>query len=328
MAVIYAERRDNKRGSETDQSRQLIDEYIIQVDSDADEPSTIYDSSFANLPQVGDPHPTDPLVTVKSRRVIPTANRRWYTMEVTYDNNLNNNGSGGGGGGGIEVLKVTFSNWMENFILELDYSSENGGIGRIFQNSAGDPIKYEATRPHPMITISSQTKDPSFDSTLFQVGQINRNEVNWIPGLSFGRHQLLFENYSATSVGNNTWQEDFVFKAKFIPRPKVSEGEEGRLRSAGWQAFLLDAGFREVVDTEDGPELRPIQPKEKADGKPANKPVSSAWPLKAGKAIARENFVDDIVFLEFQVYPEMDFSQFNFDFTSLFTDKQERRLNL
>ena len=124
MAVLTCKIMDDHRGDENDKQRQLIELYRIITDSDTDNPSTIMDDPNGDIPQVGDPHPTDPLVTVKNRRITFTGNRRTYTMEVTYDNNSSSQDPGGGGGGGeVKVLEVTIGAWYEDFIQEYDVTS-------------------------------------------------------------------------------------------------------------------------------------------------------------------------------------------------------------
>ena len=119
MAVLTCKRMDDHRGDESDQNRRLIEMYRIITDSDSDEPSTILDDPLETIPRVGDPHPIDAEVTVKNRRVTFTGARNVYTMEVTYDNNVDSQSpSGGGGGGAIEVLEVTLGSWWEDYILE------------------------------------------------------------------------------------------------------------------------------------------------------------------------------------------------------------------
>jgi len=335
MAVISSKRRDNKRGTENDSTRQLVEEYIINVAS-SDEPSTIMDSEHEDVPKVGDPHPTDPNVTVKSRRLRPTANREWYIMEVSYDNNSSSQSPGGGGGGGgdIEVLEVTLGSWWEDYILEYAINVNAPAIGagpndhkiRI-ENSAKDPIKYEARRPHPLLTISANTKDPALDKFLTGVGCVNDAVVTWL-GITFEPGQLLFDSYNAVSIGNNTWREDFVFKSKFVFAPD-EYGDEGRNRKAGWQPWILDAGLWQWKD-EGGTEKRvPIYPINEETGKPSNKPVTEPWPLDGdGHALPRDEIRKRRVFKEWIIYPSINFNAFQFDWAAILTEKKAEQLGV
>jgi len=328
MAVVSCKRRDNKRGNETDSTITLNDEYIILVDSTDDEPSTIYSSSHEDIPKVGDPHPVDPNVTVKTRRVRPignadATNRLYYIMEVTYDNNSSSQDPGGGGGGGdqINVLEVTIGAWWEDFIQEYDVGREaqDGPEKRRLENTAKDPIKYEGRRPQPLITISAQTQDPGLGGFVHALGTVNSDRVNWL-GMEFLQDQLMFDSYNATSVGNNTWREDFVFKGKYIVSPKsYGDGQ----REAGWQPFFLNAGVWQWIEKDGEDQYSPIYPKDKNGQKNSTKPVSEPWPLDInGVAIPRQDIEEKKVFLNFQVFPRTNFAQsFKFDFASVVNDK-------
>jgi hypothetical protein len=74
MSVIYANRiSTEKTGSEDDKVRTLEEQYRITTDVITDDQAVILNSGFSGnsangsiaLPQVGDAHPTDPLVTVR-----------------------------------------------------------------------------------------------------------------------------------------------------------------------------------------------------------------------------------------------------------------------
>jgi hypothetical protein len=332
MAVIKCKRRDTKRGTENDKQRSLIDEYIIQVDSTDDEPSTIYESSFADIPQVGDPHPVDPLVTVKSRAIKHTDNRLWYVMDVSYDNSVDTSGPGGGGGGGgpIEVLQVTVGVWFEDYIQEHILDAQ-GGKGELLMNTAGSPIKYESRRPHPLITITSQTKDPGLGDLIALVDTVNGQFVNWL-GMKFEVDQFLFDSYQATSVGDNTWSENFVFKAKVFQGPVNYDDENNNVNkvNGGWQPFILNAGLWEWKENDQGEQERgPIYPVDRDGNRTSNKPVTEPWPLdKEGFAIPRQDFAQKVHFLKPKMKRRENFAKFNFDFTKILTDDKIKQLGI
>jgi hypothetical protein len=325
MSVIYAGRMDEKRGTEDDKNRKLIDMYRVEVDSVLDEPSTIYDSSFADLPQVGDQHPTDPLVIVKSRNVKPTANRLRYEMEVSYDNASEGGDQGGGGGGGtVEVLQVTIGVWYEDYIQE--YELKNGKKGELLTDFAASPIKYEARRPQPLITISSITKDPKLADYVFLTNAVNNQPVKWL-NLNFKKDQLMFEGYNASSAGRNTWNEQFVFKGKIYNGPE-EYGSEGIKVDGGWQPFILNAGLWQLVDNDfGGKERAPIYPVNEKGDKTSNKPVTEPWPLDAqGIALPLADFREKRVFLNPQMLRRSNFNaDFNFDFAKVLTDDLEKK---
>jgi hypothetical protein len=335
MSVIKATRKDDKRGTDDENKRQLIDNYIIEVDSTSDEPSTIYDSQFSDIPQVGDSHPTDPLVIVKTRTVKATQNRLWYEMEVNYDNSAEGGDQGGGGGGGgpVEVLQVSVTSWYEDFIMETDVN------GIPIRNSATDKIKYQSRRPHPLITISAQTKAPRMKDFLQNIGRVNDGFVSWLNNqLQFLTDQLMFDQYNAESIGANNWKESFVFKARLVPSPTnntaalLNKPAKGKgvppkpVREAGWQPELLDAGFFETF-IEDGVKVkRPIRPVEKEGDKPPSSPTTSEWPLNSGGiALSREQIeAGKVFFRSFQTYEKFNFNLFQFDFTLVLEEKKKK----
>ena len=329
MAVIYANiKPDEKRGDEDDKTLSLTDQYIVKTNNDLDDQSTIYESSFAGssangsiaLPQVGDSHPTNSRVTVKSRSLEPTKNRRTWHLNVTYDDAIDSLSTSGGGGGGPVVLKVVIDSWEESFIMEVDYAQVR------FANSATDKIKYESIRDQIMMTFSAQTKDPSFTKFQKMQGKVNSGPVKWL-GFEFSADQVLFKSYRATSVGNNTWQEDFVFKMKQVPDTSVGANPDAR--EWGWQPNLLDAGFNELVDRNGQQELTPILSIQAQGDKKPPRPVSQEWPLDGGGgALAADQIDGSRVFLPFQAYSKTNFGAFSFDFESILTKNEQQQLGL
>jgi hypothetical protein len=330
MAVIYANRKSTeKRADEDDKVRTITEVYIVKTDTDSDDQSVIMNSGFGGnsatgaiaLPQVGDSHPTDSLVTVKSRSLEPTDNRKTWNMTVSYDNALDSlSTGGGGGGGGPQVLKVTIGKWEESYIMEVDVKGER------FQNSAGDKIKFESTRPQIMMTFSSQTKDPDFVKFQGLQGTVNKNDVRWL-GFNFVSDQVLFDEYKATSVGNNTWQEDFIFKMRRVP--DVSQGT-GLDASPiwGWQPRLLDAGYNELLNVDGDKQLTPILPRPSAGAKRAKSAVTQEWPLLEGEHIPADDIDFSKVFLQFNSYIQSDFTAFDFDFESILSGDEQQQLGL
>jgi len=325
MAVTYAQRRPKEKGAdEDDKTRTLTEQYIIKVSDITDDQPTILNSSFADLPKVGDAHPTDSSVTVKNRSLEPTDSRLRWLMNVTYSDAVDAlSTSGGGGGGGPVVLKVTVGKWDESFIMEVDVSNKNKRI----QNSATDKIKYESTRPQIQITFSAQTKDPDFVRYQGLQGTVNKNTVRWL-GFVFLGDQVLFDEYRATSVGNNTWQEDFIFKMRQVP--DVSGGGGGNTpRIWGWQPRLLDAGFNELIDVNGQKQLTAIKAPQAAGDKKPPRAVTQEWPLDGnGIALAADEIDGSKVFLSFQTFVKSDFGQFNFDFESILSRNAQERIGL
>jgi hypothetical protein len=326
MAVVRCKIMDDHRASEDENAVRFIELYRVITDSDTDTPATILEDPNEDIPRVGDPHPVNTQTTVKSRRVTFTGARNVYTLEVSYDNAADTNqpGGGGGGGGQIDVLQVTLTNWWEDYIQEYAYDGRERK--QRMANSSGDPIKYEARRPHPMITISSVTKDPFLANIVGSVGSVNSDRVSWL-GLDFLPEQLLFDSYDATSSGNKTWRETFVFKAKLVHEPDEYGDDifDGRGRAAGWQPFILDAGLWEWAVENGELKRRPIYPIDKDGGKPASRPVTEPWPLDGNaKAIPRDKIKQDRVYNKWNVYPKMLFKAFKFDFTVLLTEEKQR----
>jgi len=303
MAVTYSQRRNSLRGNDDSKVRTIIDIYKINVNSVEDDQSTILSSTFNGIPQVGDAHPNDSLVTVKKRSVDRTDNHLQWDMTVTYNNQSDSSDQGGGGGGGGQIIKVTITAWQETFILESDFN------GKLAINTAKDKLKIEAVRYHPMITITKVTQNPNL-KVVKEDGGVNNAPVNWL-GFNFSKDQLLFSAYNADSIGNNTWNENFVFKARQVPNldSKSSSNEVTK----GWQAQVLDAGFRELIDGN----LTPIYVL-KDDGKKTTSKVSQPWPLNGGEAIAPKDIANDRKFLEFKTHRHINFGQFNFDFSPIF----------
>lgn len=324
---------DDHRADEDDQRIQFIELYRVITDSDTDTPASILDDSNEDIPRVGDPHPTNTSTVVKNRRVTFTGARNVYTLEVTYDNSVNAENPGGGGGGNVEVFSVVVSSWYEDHIMQYDVN------GVPIRNSASDRIKYQDRRAHPLITISSQTQDPKMKTYLNNLDRVNDAQVSWLNNqLEFGIDQLLFESYNSSSIGNNTWREDFVFKAKLVVSPtnetagllnvegKGAGNRPPQVRDAGWQPYLLDAGFFEVF-IENGIKVkRPIRPVEKDGDKAPTQPTTTEWPLDSGGgALTREQVEAGKVFYRnFQVKEKFSFNIFNFDFTQVLTEKNKK----
>jgi hypothetical protein len=333
MSVIYANRKSTeKRADEDDKVRTITEVYIVKTDTDSDDQSVILNSNFSGnsatgaiaLPQVGDSHPTDSLVTVKTRSLEPTDNRRTWNMTISYDNAVDSISTGGGGGGGPQVLKVTIGKWDETFIMEVDVK------GKSFRNSATDKIKYESTRPQIMMTFSAQTQDPDFVKFQELQGTVNKAPINDWLGFNFLADQVLFDEYRATSVGNNTWQEDFIFKMRQVPDVNDRDGNgPDAARQWGWQPRLLDAGFNELKDVDGQKELMPILAKQKEADNSPKRAVSQPWPLDgAGKQLPADKIDQNKHFLEFKAYSSEDFSKFQFDFESILTRNEQAQLGL
>ena len=330
MSVIYANRKSTeKRADETEKVRTITEVYIVKTDTDSDDQSVIMNSGFGGnsatgaiaLPQVGDSHPTDSLVTVKNRSLEPTNNRKTWNMTVTYDNSVGALNTGGGGGGGPVVLKVTIGKWDETFIMEVDYNKKD------IRNSATDKIKYESTRPQIMMTFSSQTQDPNFTTFQEMQGTVNKAPVNWL-GFKFLVDQVLFDEYRATSVGNNTWQEDFIFKMRQVPDTSGGGGGDTP-RIWGWQPRLLDAGFNRSKNSDGKDEYRPICPRPTAGEPESKNAVTQPWPLDGdGGALAADEIGDSRIFIEFQTYKKTDFSKFDFKFETILTRDEQEQLGL
>ena len=329
MSVIYANRKSTeKRADETEKVRTITEVYIVKTDTDSDDQSVIMNSGFGGnsatgaiaLPQVGDSHPTDSLVTVKNRSLEPTNNRKTWNMTVTYDNSVGALNTGGGGGGGPVVLKVTIGKWDEAFIMEVDYNNKD------IRNSAGDKIKYESTRPQIQMTFSAQTQDPDFVKYQKLQGTVNKARVEWL-GFIFEINQVLFDEYRATSVGNNTWQEDFIFKMRQVP--DMSGNRVDPLRDKGWQPLLLDAGFNRSKNSDGKDEYRPICPRPSAGEDESKNAVTQPWPLDGkGAALAADEIEGSRIFIEFKTYKNTDFSAFQFDFESILTRDEQEQLGL
>lgn len=303
MAVTRAKRRNTLTGNEDANVRTIIDIYKINVDNLIDDQSTILVSNFRDIPQIGDQHPTDPLVTVKRRSVDRSGNFLQWDMTITYNNQVDSNDQGGGGGGGGQIIKVAITAWEERFFLEKDFDN------KLIQNTAKDKLKLELTRFHPQITITKVTQNPNL-KVVKEVGGVNAGVVNWL-GFSFLKDQFLFSAYNTDSIGNNTWNENFVFKARQVNNldSKTSSDEVTK----GWQAQVLDAGFNQIINGN----RTPIYVL-KADGKATTRTVSQPWPLNGGEALKVEDIENDRKFLEFKSHRQIKFGQFNFDFSPIF----------
>lgn len=297
------------------------EDYNVTVET-GDQPATILISNHPDVPKVGDPHPIDTRATVKTRSVKATANREFWILSVQYEYALESgedNGGGGGGGSGLEVLSISGGVWYEDYIAEQDAK------GKLYRNSAGDAIEKTASRAHPMFTITSRSQAFLVPNYIYQTGQVNNFNYS-ILGLNFKKKTLLFDEFNFKNLTNGYWEYTFKFKARMVPQPVVSEEvrEVGQERSAGWQDFQLDAGFREI-----GPngELIPIIPKDD-NKKKTSSPVNAPWPLDGdGKALNREDFKDSINWLRFDEYPETGFRIFRWDWSRLLTSEALRGVN-
>ena len=290
MGVLTSIRRDDKSGDDNGKVHQLQDVYIVTVE-DGDDQATVLNSSA--VPQVGDAHPNpESDAVLKNRFVSSTMNRNIYNLAVSYDNAVINEEG---------VKSVTVGGWRETFIMERDHK------GEFIEDTAHSKIKLEKTRPHPQLTVVKQTIGPNLQIVNLE-GSVNLTPVNWL-GFDFKESQLKFESYIAKTLGNNTWEETFIFRAKIVPdltSPVVQENTHG------WQDQLLDAGIWEVVDGK----RRPIHSID-ADGKRASRAVTTPWPLQQGEAIPLLEIELGRTFLTFDTSPTMSFDIFPFDFTPL-----------
>jgi hypothetical protein len=324
MSVTSCKRRSlEKTGSDTKTEQKISDQYIVTVSSENDDQVTILASNFSEVPQIGDPHPNpESTATVKARNVEPTENRLTWLLNIEYSNATSTSDQPGQGSS-TEVLTVTIGKWDETFILESDYAEKSA----LLKNFAGDKLRYEATRPQFMITLSAITQDPSLDKFFNAQGKVNLKDVRWL-GFLFKPDQLLFDEYRATTIGNNTWREDFIFKGKKVPNFTTSE-KDTTTTPKGWQPQILNAGFREKLP--DGT-VRPIQPKEApGDDKRDPEPVTQPWPLNNdGSALAR-NELDQkelITFTEFVAFQRVDFNAiFDFNFDAVLTREERRQID-
>jgi len=305
MSVTVSVRRDDKTGDDNAALRKLKDTYRIEVDSASDDQSTILNSNFAGIPQVGDSHPKDPLVTVKSRTVKNTENRLHWIMTVNYDNSrggLQDQGSDDESG---TIINVQIGTWTESYTAQKDFDDQ------LYQDSANGKIKVELERQHTEITITKQTTNPNLQIS-DMVGRVNAAPWNKL-GFNFNKDQLLFSAYTANSLGNNNWTEVFTLKGRKVPDLiSVTADEEF---SKGWQLQILDAGYFEILDN--GSRV-PIYVQQ-ADGKKATRPVTQPWPLDGGgKAIPQDSIDALRQFLDFRSVLSMPFNTFAFDFTPIF----------
>ena len=305
MSVTVSERRDDKSGDDNGSLRKLKDIYRIEVNSSSDDQSTILNSNFSGIPQVGDSHPKDPLVTVKSRTVKSTDNRLHWIMTVMYDNSKSSPSGSDGGGEDGTIINVQIGTWTESYTAQKDFDD------KLYQDSANGKIKVELERPHTMITITKQTTNPNLQIS-DMVGRVNAAPVNWL-GYDFSASQLLFDDYTANSLGNNNWQEVFTYKGRKVPDLESVTEDEGL--SMGWQLQLLDAGFFQILDS--GQRV-PIYVQQEG-GKKSTTKVSQPWPLDGGGKALPQNAIDTLrTFLNFRSVLSMPFSTFSFDFTPIF----------
>lgn len=318
MAVLSCKRRDDVTGTDAGEKKSYREVYIVTVE-DGDQPATILTSNFADMPQVGDPHPIDTQVTVKDRSVKGTANRTIWNLTVNYEfaPEASDSGGGGGGGGGLEVLNITGGVWYEDYIAEQDF----GQNPKRYKNSAGDPYEQTKTRSHPQFTVITRSQEYLVPMFIYLTNHVNNNTWSFL-GLSFQENVVLFDEFNFKSLDNGFWEYTFTFKARLAPRPVTSsaERETGEDQSMGWLDILLDAGYREKDENE---ALIPIILKDKNKQKTSS-PVSSPWPLDgAGKALSQEDAKDNnfLFWNEFQGKPRMGFWIFNFNWTSLLTKK-------
>lgn len=322
MAVLSCKRRDEIEGSDTGEQRSYPEEWIVRVEL-GDEPATILTSSFEDIPQIGDPHPIDSEATLKRRSVKYTDNRTVWILNTVYEKSVGSEAdNSGGGGSGLQVLEFSGGAWDEVYTMEQDQD------GKPVINSATDKFEYNSTRYHPLFRIVARSQEYKVKDYIYDVG--STNSAPWsILGLRFPKETLLFDDFDFKNLEFGWWEYSFTIKARMVSEPVpwsaspldgLQPRQQGEARSAGWVAFLLDAGYRELNDQGS---LIPIRPQDD-DGKRTGSPVSSPWPLDGGgRALKRENFGDG-VWLEYKEFPTMNFSKFNFDFASLLTPEALR----
>lgn len=318
MAVLSCKLTDNVTGNDDGERKAYNEEWIVTVES-GDQPATIITSNFVDIPQVGDPHPIDPQATLKSRNIKPTDNRTIWMLNTVYEYAVGEeaDSTGGGGGSGMQVLEFSGGAWQEEYIFEQDQD------GKPVINSATDKFEYMSTRSHPLFRIVARSTNYLVNNYIYEVG--STNNASWsILGLTFPKETLLFDDFNFKNLENGWWEYSFTIKARMVSEPAPWSAEpqkgskkrqEGEARSAGWRAFILDAGYRELNDEGS---LIPIIPKDNNDKK-TSAPVSSPWPLDGtGKALKRDEFGDG-VWLKFKEFPTMGFRKFRFNFDSLLT---------
>jgi hypothetical protein len=178
-----------------------------------------------------------------------------------------------------------------------------------------------------MMTFSSQTQNPDFVKYQGMQGKVNDGPVKWL-GFDFKKDQILFDEYRAASIGNNTWREDFIFKMRQVPDIS-GNGRAIITRHKGWQPILLDAGFNELKDKDGQKELGPIFATQKASDKSPPRPVTQEWPLDGnGVHLPAEIIEGSKIFIEFQAFVQDNFNKFDFDFQSILTEDEQVQVGI
>lgn len=317
MAVISCKRSDEVTADDTGEQQAYKEVFKVKV-ADGDQPANIVLSNHPDVPKVGDPHPVDPRATLKKRSISPTKNRTEWLLNVEYVYSLEAAEDGGGGGGsGMQVVSLSGGAWSETIIVEQDQK------GKAYRNSAGDSFEKETTIYHPTFNITARSREFLVPRYIYDVGSVNNSSWSLL-GMTFQKNVLMFADFNFNNLENGWWEYNFQLNARLLSEPVKYDGnqekQKGEDRSAGWVAWLLDAGYREL---DDNGALIPIIPKDQ-NGKKTSQPVSSPWPLDGGgKALKKEDF-EKAQWLPFNEYPATGFYKFRFDFDSLLTPEALR----
>lgn len=283
MSVTWARKiwEGRSGGGGIDGRLRLSQKYKVLTDNKNDESDTVLRASA--LPYLGQLYQGDFLaycdnITATQDSASPTL----WVVTATYTNErLGENGEQPNEDPLADPVDVSWSTEQYQRVADTDNASQ--GI----VNSAGDPFDPPAMRDESRRVVTITSNESTVPSWVLSYQDAVNSSACTIDGFSVAAGQAKCQSVTISSAKrrNDTTYRQVSFSI--------------HLRNEGWKLKLLDQGFRE---RDDDNKLQQIT--NEADGSEPTAPVLLDG---SGKALTDPN-VGSAVFLDFDVYTELDFT--------------------
>ena len=263
-----------RRGRNTQGSRTYTHTYKLKT-TDPTSEGEYEVGSFAGLPVIGDPHPSDPNSVVVDIDVNNTSPPNGWTVVVSYSDKREFSGN-------VAQDEVLVSFSSENYEVLVQRDKDGYGL----TNSAGDPFytppTAQATTINANVSFNAYSLSTSY---LLFLDYVNETSCE-VGGVAFAARTLKYGNLQ---VGQRQYRNGLPFypvsyQFKFNPNT--------------WDVSILDAGFREI-------NLRGVAV---AILDEDQQPISQPHPLNgSGYALATPINPNQYQYRTYKVYNEVDF---------------------
>jgi len=301
MAISSVNEHHEGRSSRTtkDGVRELVRQFIVVVTTANTSVAAVERANDGTtaIPRVGDKHD---VVTAARCRGVSTQSygdgRMVHLVRCEYTSAFVGPPAGAG--------PVDFDNPLDDppdvsfstdFIQVLVTKEENVAAGGII-NSASDPIEMFKQEDMARITVKRNVSKFSVQTMLDYTGSINSATLV-IAGHTILSREAKIDTYGGERAERNGIKY-FVQTISFVIDVTNHTARLADLSLAGgWDRIVLDAGYNEIDDAGTG------KKQIKINGKPAQSPQ-----LLDGAGAHQPNPTTDPVYLDFDIYPQQDFS--------------------